>query len=40
LRAGDAVVVKGSLGSRMALVVAALRALDGEAGARGAGVVS
>ncbi|PWS37179.1 UDP-N-acetylmuramoyl-tripeptide--D-alanyl-D-alanine ligase [Falsiroseomonas bella] len=39
LRPGDAVVVKGSLGSRMALVVEALKALDGKAGAQGAGVV-
>jgi UDP-N-acetylmuramoyl-tripeptide--D-alanyl-D-alanine ligase len=39
LRPGDVVVVKGSLGSRMALVVAALKALDGKAGAQGAGVV-
>jgi UDP-N-acetylmuramoyl-tripeptide--D-alanyl-D-alanine ligase len=40
LRPGDAVVVKGSLGSRMAVVIAALRALDGRTGAQGAGVVS
>jgi UDP-N-acetylmuramoyl-tripeptide--D-alanyl-D-alanine ligase len=38
LRPGDAVLVKGSLGSRMALVVAALASLDDKAGARGAGV--
>jgi UDP-N-acetylmuramoyl-tripeptide--D-alanyl-D-alanine ligase len=40
LRPGDAVVVKGSLGSRMALVIAALKALDGKTGAQDAGVVS
>jgi UDP-N-acetylmuramoyl-tripeptide--D-alanyl-D-alanine ligase len=39
LRPGDAVLVKGSLGSRMALVVAALASLDSKAGADGAGVV-
>jgi UDP-N-acetylmuramoyl-tripeptide--D-alanyl-D-alanine ligase len=39
VRPGDAVLVKGSLGSRMALVVAALKSLDGKADAHGAGVV-
>jgi UDP-N-acetylmuramoyl-tripeptide--D-alanyl-D-alanine ligase len=39
LEPGDAVLVKGSLGSRMAVVVAALKALD-KAGAAGAGVAS
>jgi UDP-N-acetylmuramoyl-tripeptide--D-alanyl-D-alanine ligase len=29
VRAGDAVLVKGSLGSRMAVLVAALKAADG-----------
>jgi UDP-N-acetylmuramoyl-tripeptide--D-alanyl-D-alanine ligase len=45
VRPGDAVLVKGSLGSRMAPVVTALKALDGGSpdvrdGAQGAGVVS
>jgi UDP-N-acetylmuramoyl-tripeptide--D-alanyl-D-alanine ligase len=39
LRPGDAVLVKGSLGSRMALVIAALKSLNDKAGAAGAGVV-
>jgi UDP-N-acetylmuramoyl-tripeptide--D-alanyl-D-alanine ligase len=39
LRPGDAVVVKGSLGSRMAVVVAAIKALTDNTGAPGAGVV-
>lgn len=39
VRAGDAVLVKGSLGSRMAAVVAALKSLNEKAGAAGAGVV-
>jgi UDP-N-acetylmuramoyl-tripeptide--D-alanyl-D-alanine ligase len=39
LEPGDAVLVKGSLGSRMAVVVAALKGLD-KAGAAGAGVAS
>ncbi len=30
LRAGDTVMVKGSLGSRMALIVEALKSLDSE----------
>jgi UDP-N-acetylmuramoyl-tripeptide--D-alanyl-D-alanine ligase len=38
-RAGDAVLVKGSLGSRMAAVIAALKSLNDETGAVGAGVV-
>jgi UDP-N-acetylmuramoyl-tripeptide--D-alanyl-D-alanine ligase len=40
LRPGDAVLVKGSLGSRMAAVVAALKSLNDKTGAAGAGVVS
>jgi UDP-N-acetylmuramoyl-tripeptide--D-alanyl-D-alanine ligase len=39
LRPGDAVLVKGSLGSRMAAVVAALGALNDSSGAAGAKVV-
>jgi UDP-N-acetylmuramoyl-tripeptide--D-alanyl-D-alanine ligase len=39
VRPGDAVLVKGSLGSRMATVVAALKSLNDKAGAAGAGVV-
>jgi UDP-N-acetylmuramoyl-tripeptide--D-alanyl-D-alanine ligase len=39
LRAGDAVLVKGSLGSRMAAVIAALKSLNDRSGAVGAGVV-
>jgi UDP-N-acetylmuramoyl-tripeptide--D-alanyl-D-alanine ligase len=39
VRAGDAVLVKGSLGSRMALVVAALTSLNDKSSAAGAGVV-
>ena len=39
IRAGDAVLVKGSLGSRMALVVAALTSLNDRSSAAGAGVV-
>jgi UDP-N-acetylmuramoyl-tripeptide--D-alanyl-D-alanine ligase len=40
LRPGDAVLVKGSLGSRMATVVAALKSLNDKTGAAGAGVAS
>jgi UDP-N-acetylmuramoyl-tripeptide--D-alanyl-D-alanine ligase len=40
VRPGDAVLVKGSLGSRMATVVAALKSLNDKTGAAGAGVVS
>ena len=40
VRPGDAVLVKGSLGSRMALVVAALKSLNDKASAAGAKVVS
>jgi UDP-N-acetylmuramoyl-tripeptide--D-alanyl-D-alanine ligase len=40
VRPGDAVLVKGSLGSRMAAVVAALKSLNNKTGAAGAGVVS
>lgn len=39
LRPGDAVLVKGSLGSRMATVVTALKSLNDKTGAAGAGVV-
>lgn len=39
VRPGDAVLVKGSLGSRMAVVVSALRSLNDKASAAGAGVV-
>ena len=39
-RPGDAVLVKGSLGSRMATVIAALKSLNDKTGAAGAGVVS
>jgi UDP-N-acetylmuramoyl-tripeptide--D-alanyl-D-alanine ligase len=39
IRPGDAVLVKGSLGSRMAAVVTALTSLDDKTGAAGAGVV-
>ncbi|WP_372623439.1 UDP-N-acetylmuramoyl-tripeptide--D-alanyl-D-alanine ligase [Falsiroseomonas sp.] len=39
VRPGDAVLVKGSLGSRMALVVAALTSLNDKSSAGGAGVV-
>lgn len=39
VRPGDAVLVKGSLGSRMAAVVAALTSLNDQAAAKGAGVV-
>ncbi|MGG5810384.1 UDP-N-acetylmuramoyl-tripeptide--D-alanyl-D-alanine ligase [Falsiroseomonas sp. CW058] len=40
IRPGDAVLVKGSLGSRMALVVSALKQLDANVGMAGAGVLS
>lgn len=40
LRPGDAVLVKGSLGSRMATVVAALKSLNDKTSAAGAGVAS
>jgi UDP-N-acetylmuramoyl-tripeptide--D-alanyl-D-alanine ligase len=40
VRPGDAVLVKGSLGSRMAVVISALKALDDKVGADGAGVAS
>ncbi|WP_368417312.1 UDP-N-acetylmuramoyl-tripeptide--D-alanyl-D-alanine ligase [Falsiroseomonas sp.] len=40
VRAGDAVLVKGSLGSRMAAVIAALKSLNDKTGAAGAGVAS
>ena len=39
VRPGDAVLVKGSLGSRMTAVVAALRSFNDKTGAAGAGVV-
>jgi UDP-N-acetylmuramoyl-tripeptide--D-alanyl-D-alanine ligase len=39
LRPGDAVLVKGSLGSRMATVVTALKFLNDKTGAAGAGVI-
>ncbi len=39
IRPGDAVLVKGSLGSRMATVVAALKSFNDRSGAVGAGVV-
>ena len=39
LRPGDAVLVKGSLGSRMATVVTALKSLNDKTGAAGAGVI-
>ena len=40
VRPGDAVLVKGSLGSRMVTVVAALKSLNNKTGATGAGVAS
>jgi UDP-N-acetylmuramoyl-tripeptide--D-alanyl-D-alanine ligase len=40
VRSGDAVLVKGSLGSRMATVVGALKSLNDKAGPMGAGVAS
>ena len=40
LKPGDAGLVKGSLGSRMATVVAALKSLNDKTGAAGAGVAS
>jgi UDP-N-acetylmuramyl pentapeptide synthase len=40
LKPGDAVLVKGSLGSRMATVVAALKSLNDKTGAAGAVVAS
>jgi UDP-N-acetylmuramoyl-tripeptide--D-alanyl-D-alanine ligase len=40
VRPGDAVLVKGSLGSRMASVVAALKSLNDKTGPTGAGVPS
>jgi UDP-N-acetylmuramoyl-tripeptide--D-alanyl-D-alanine ligase len=40
VRPGDAVLVKGSLGSRMATVIAALKSLNDKTGPTGAGVAS
>ena len=40
VRPGDAVLVKGSLGSRMAAVIAALKSLNDRTGPTGAGVAS
>lgn len=40
VRPGDAVLVKGSLGSRMATVIAALKSLNDRTGPTGAGVAS